>query len=98
MNPHTQTIDLWVEAFQNKFGVKYIFTGGKDGKSVKALLEAGMSPEEIRDLAVRAWNAPAGAKFWNCHHRCLTICDFTSVINKVRAELATTTTVEPGRF
>jgi|GEM_PF-5958839 len=49
VGPHPETIDFFVTEYEKKYGVKYMFVGGKDGEAMSALLKA-FSPEQIRRM------------------------------------------------
>lgn len=99
-NPnHQLTIDLWVQAFEQRFKLKYLFAGGRDGRAVKQLLALGLTPEQIVRTAERAWSAPQGPKFWNCNNRASTLSDFAAALNKINIELLALQPVKPiGAF
>lgn len=66
---HKKAIELWCEAYKKKFGVPYVFDGGKDGRAVKELLQTGITPQDLVSLAEKAWSYSTGihaGRSWNC--------------------------------
>ena len=37
---HQQTIQYWSDKYMNRYGIEYVFKGGKDGAAIKRLLKA----------------------------------------------------------
>lgn len=74
----------WCREFQERFGVKYRFNGGKDGKAVQLLEKTGMTAKEIVGLARRAWDLPK--KFYATI--ATSIMGFNSQWNEINSELA----------
>lgn len=46
-SPHNQIIRFWCDEYERRVGAKYPFQGGKDGKTVKWLLEL-YSDDDVR--------------------------------------------------
>lgn len=56
---HQEFIRMWTESFAEVWGEKYLFAGGRDAKAVKSLLSGtDKSPQELVEIAKRAWNSP----------------------------------------
>lgn len=55
-NSDTNFIDWWCEEYQNRFTIKYVVMGGKEGSLVKKLLEY-FSLEELKELATYFFNS-----------------------------------------
>jgi len=48
-SPHNRLIRFWCDEYERRVGAKYPFQGGKDGKTVKWLLEL-YSDEDVRSF------------------------------------------------
>lgn len=80
-SPHKAFIETWCQMYEQAFGDKYVFHGGRDGAAVKRLLETGMEPDKLVSLAVKAW----GRASFNCKQS-TSITGFASRINEIRHE------------
>ncbi len=77
---------LWCEAYVAKFGAKYNYEGGRDGKAVKELEATKNSPATLIEIAKLAWDVPDGKNLY-CQHS-MTIHGFRRHINNIQAETA----------
>lgn len=89
--------DEWCKAYEEKFGGKYAFQGGRDGKAVASLMKFG-TPEELIALAKKAWGQTDPQKFWNCINHSSTISKFLNGLPSIRVELSRAKTVNRGQF
>lgn len=86
---HIQFVELWTTAYKVKFGLDYIFSGGKDGQAVKRLLTTTRkTPVELMAIVGAAWQK-TGRGFWACE-KLITICFFSSQYNQIQNELKCT--------
>ncbi len=85
---HHHFVKLWCESYQEHFGHKYAFQGGKDGQHVKHLLRnSEESPDDLINIARQAWSQPSNSKcFWCGKSYSLSV--FASHFNEVRVELS----------
>ncbi len=85
---HKRFVELWVKAYEERFGDAYAFQGAKDGAAVKWLLgSSGLTPEELIDLAGRAWSKAGSRAHFNCR-RAITIAGLRGAWNEIRRELS----------
>ena len=85
--PHQEVADIWTSLFKMQFNMPYLFQGSRDGKAIKDMLKLGLSPGEISELALAAWNAPQTPKFWRCNYKSKTLSDFAQNLNLIRIEV-----------
>jgi len=85
---HQKFIDFWCRAFQDRFGLPYAFAGGKDGMAVKSLLSMKIHPNQLIEIARRAWAKTDGRLYWACCNQSQTLAGFNGALNKINAELA----------
>lgn len=79
--------DLWCKSFEEIFGLSYKFDGTRDGKGADALLKVnGHTPEELLEIARRAWAKKDSAKAFWCKHA-VTLSGFASRFNEIRSEI-----------
>lgn len=86
-SPHHAAIAGWCKAFEEKWGVKYIFTAA-DAVAVKRFLATGMTGEQLVNNAKKAWDAPRIPAFWNCNKQSATIHSFVAAHPKIIIELS----------
>jgi hypothetical protein len=94
VSSHQRLIELWSQAWEEQFGAKYKFQGGRDAKAVKELLAYEPDPEKLVAIAVRAWNATS--EKWNCCNQSSTLNKFSSKIAEIIAELNRKTPLKPN--
>lgn len=87
VSPNRIFTDAWCKAFEEKFGGKYSFQGGRDGKATAELMKYGQ-PHELVGLAKRAWNQTDEKKFWSCVNLSSTISKFLNGLPSIRVELS----------
>lgn len=80
---HHRFIQLWCAAFEQKFGEKYAFVGGRDGEAVKKLIGFGLPTEHLIRIAKAAWEHPE--EFF-CK-RAASLTGYMSRLNEIRMEL-----------
>lgn len=73
---------LWKLMYKQDFGVDYVFQG-RDGRAAADLMKFGMSPEELIDIARKAWTMRD--KFF-CKNA-VSLPGFVSQFNSIRAEV-----------
>lgn len=82
----TAFILRWEAAFEDTFGFKYVFQGGKDaGQLSKLIKRTRMTADQLMEIVILAWSK-SGREFWNCQHA-ITIADFATRFNQVRLEV-----------
>jgi hypothetical protein len=86
-SPHHAAIAAWCEAFEKRWGVKYIFTGA-DAAALKRFLATGMTGEQLVENAKKAWDAPNIRAFWACKNQSATIHSFVAAHGKIVIELS----------
>lgn len=77
----------WNERWQKRFGSKYEFQGGVDGKATTRLMNMEEDKLKLLEMAEAAWDAPENDKFWACNKMSQTIAKFASKVNEIRVEL-----------
>lgn len=82
--PHQRFIQLWHDAYLEKFGYRYCMAGGKDGSAVKRLLRnmEGQDPEDLVAIAKKAWRFQS----FRCK-QAKTIAGFVGSFNHIMSEL-----------
>jgi len=85
---HRRAAELWCKAFKERFGAAYSFNGSRDGKAIKTLLSAGLTPEDLAKLATTAWSKTDPKTHWNCCNRSKSLAGFAEKLNEINSELA----------
>lgn len=86
--PHQEFMRRWDEEFFKVNGFKYTFDGGRDGKSVKALLAQGKTVSGMIEIAVAAWTKSKSGqgRCWACA-QAATLAGFHQRLNAIQLEL-----------
>ena len=83
---HKEFIKQWTDRYKERFEYDYVFKGGRDGKAVKDLLAAGLTPETLMGIAEAAWDHKGDDDYFNCQ-KASTLYGFADRINEIRAEV-----------
>ena len=75
--------DGWCEAFEKKFGRKYAWVNAKDGSAASRLLKTEMTPDQILDIAQRAWSNLSGF----IQEKSLGVASFAQFFNEICVKL-----------
>ena len=92
---HKKTITMWSDAYLKRFGIPYLFDGGKDGKAVKTILEAGFTPETFLGLAQQAWGMRNQDRCWNCVTQARSLHGFCHAMTGIVKEIDTEKSRKP---
>jgi hypothetical protein len=81
---HARFIELWMAAWEAKFGRRYKFGDGKDGKAVKLLLDGTKrAAEDLIEVAKAAWDRVSEFPFDSA----LSVAGFNSRFNEIQGKL-----------
>lgn len=85
-SPTKEFSDGWCKAFEEKFGTKYRFNGGRDGKALKELLATKIPVPELLEVAKTAWGMDDLGGFLS--DQVSHIAGFNSVFNQIQVRVA----------
>jgi hypothetical protein len=85
---HSEFMKLWNDRFKACTGLDYAFNGGRDGNSLKRLLQATKEPTpSLVAIAERAWAKVKEDKFAKSSKEAATIHGFCTCFNQIRIEV-----------
>lgn len=82
-SPKRQLTDLWCLRYKETFNAPYMFQGAKDGKAADSLTSLQLPPQEIIEIALKAWRNSGG--FWS--KQASSLAGFASKFNEIRGEI-----------
>jgi hypothetical protein len=92
---HSKLVKLWCDSFQEGFGSKYLFTP-RDAKHVQTLLKGGKTPDQIIEIAKRAWSFRTDKRgHFNCS-KSVSLKGFAEHYNEILTE--TGSTIQSSQF